>query len=98
MLSCCEQQLLGPVSFPDLLTSRLDPLRDVPHVVLRPEVLEVGEEVDNVVATNEVVRLLLEPSKVVLKKETHVRKKLAMKNNLLANFERGHAARDGWRR
>ena len=85
MLSCCEQQLLGPVSFPDLLTSRLDPLRDVPHVVLRPEVLEVGEEVDNVVATNEVVRLLLEPSKVVLKKVTQFLTQVRKKNNLLAN-------------
>ena len=65
--SCCEQQLFGPVSFPDLLTSGLYPLRDVPHVVLRPEVLEVGEEVDDVVAPDEMVRLLLEPTEVVLK-------------------------------
>lgn len=67
MLSCCEQQLLGPVSFPNLLTPGFDSLRDVPHVILRPEVFEVCEEVDDVVASHEVVRLLLEPTEVVLK-------------------------------
>jgi hypothetical protein len=34
-----------------------------------PEVLEVGEEVDDVVATDKVVRLLLEPPEVVLSKK-----------------------------
>ena len=56
------------MSFPDLLTPGFDPLGDVPHVILGPEVLEVGEEVDDVVTSHEVVRLLLETAKVVLKK------------------------------
>ena len=59
-----EQQPFGPVSFADLLAPRFDPLRDVPHVILWPEVLEVCEEVDDVVATNEVVSLLLEAAQV----------------------------------
>jgi len=41
MSSCREQQLFGPMSFAHLLAPRLDPLGHVPHVVLRPEGVNV---------------------------------------------------------